>query len=193
MNIKERINTIKAKRAQIEALLSAKEKEVEEEYQMVMELYNEVNERVEVIKTKQKATEETLDKYDGLLAFLNDDEEITEEPVDEEITEEPVDEEIISNDHNENIDELLKLIDPPTEEPVDEETPTEEKTEVTSNEHSENIDELLKLIDPPTEEKTEVKPDNKWKVAVKKTEVKPDGNVELGEEANNLIDQIGAS
>ena len=75
---------------------------------MVMELYNEVNERVEVIKTKQKATEETLDKYDGLLAFLNDDEEITEEPVDEEI---------ISNDHNENIDELLKLIDPPTEEP----------------------------------------------------------------------------
>ena len=184
MNIKERINTIKAKRAQIEALLSAKEKEVEEEYQMVMELYNEVNERVEVIKTKQKATEETLDKYDGLLAFLNDDEEITEEPVDEEI---------ISNDHNENIDELLKLIDPPTEEPVDEETPTEEKTEVTSNEHSENIDELLKLIDPPTEEKTEVKPDNKWKVAVKKTEVKPDGNVELGEEANNLIDQIGAS
>ena len=148
MNIKERINTIKAKRAQIEALLSAKEKEVEEEYQMVMELYNEVNERVEVIKTKQKATEETLDKYDGLLAFLNDDEEITEEPVDEEI---------ISNDHNENIDELLKL------------------------------------IDPPTEEKTEVKPDNKWKVAVKKTEVKPDGNVELGEEVNNLIDQIGAS
>ena len=60
MSIKERINTIKAKKAQIEALLSAKEKEVEEEYQMVMELYNEVSERVEVIKTKQKTTEEEM-------------------------------------------------------------------------------------------------------------------------------------
>lgn len=80
MNIKERIDMIKAKKAQIEALLSAKEKEVEEEYQMVMELYNEVNERVEAIKTKQKTTEETLDKYDGLLAFLNDDVETKEEP-----------------------------------------------------------------------------------------------------------------
>lgn len=55
MNIKERINTIKAKKAQIEALLSAKEKEVEEEYQIVMERYNEVSKRVEAIKAKQKA------------------------------------------------------------------------------------------------------------------------------------------
>lgn len=55
MSIKERINTIKAKKAQIEALLSAKEKEVEEEYQIVMERYNEVSKRVEAIKAKQKA------------------------------------------------------------------------------------------------------------------------------------------
>jgi len=82
MTTKERINTIKAKKAQIEALLEAKEKEVEEEYQMVMELYNEVSERVEAIKTKQKATEETLDKY-GLLAFLNDGAETTEETTEE--------------------------------------------------------------------------------------------------------------
>lgn len=71
MNIKERINTIKAKKAQIEALLSAKEKEVEEEYQMVMELYNEAknySERIEAIKAKQKQTEEILDKYDGILS-----------------------------------------------------------------------------------------------------------------------------
>lgn len=89
MSIKERINTIKAKKAQIEALLSAKEKEVEEEYQMVMELYNEVSERVEVIKTKQKTTEETLDKYDGLLAFLNDG-AVVEETKEETTINEPV-------------------------------------------------------------------------------------------------------
>ena len=83
MNIKDRINMIKSKKQQIEALLSAKEKEVEEEYQMVMELYNEAknySERVEAIKAKQKQTEETLDKYDSILNFLNDDLPTEEEP-----------------------------------------------------------------------------------------------------------------
>lgn len=168
MNIKERINTIKAKRAQIEALLSAKEKEVEEEYQMVMELYNEVSERVETIKAKQKTTEETLDKYDSLLAFLNDGVETKEETTEETVKDENVEE----TTKEESVVESTVV---ETKEEVEEKSPTKDS--------SENIDELLKLIDLPKEEppkeKKEVKSDSKWKV-------------ELEEEQNNLIDQIGA-
>lgn len=163
MNIKERIDMIKAKQEQIEALISAKEKEVEEEYQMVMELYNETKNRVEAIQQKQKKTEDTLDRYDSLLAFLNDGVETTEEPVVEE--------------NSTNQAEEVK---------TEEESLNKEDSETTANDSSEDIDELLKLIDSPKkeeflnkEEKKEVKQDSKWKV-------------ELGEEQSNLIDQIGA-
>lgn len=141
MTIKDRITAIKAKQKQIEELISAKEKEVEEEYQMVMELYNEAKNRVEAIQQKQKKTEETLDKYDGLLAFLNDGVEVVEEvkeaPVVEEVKEEIPNK---TNDSSENIDELLKLID---------NTPKEEKKEVK---------------EAPVN-------DSKWKVTVEKTTI----------------------
>lgn len=161
MNIKDRINMIKAKQEQIEALLSAKEKEVEEEYQMVMELYNGVSERVEVIKTKQKQTEETLDKYDSLLSFLNDElsteEETTvNEPVKEGdivvVEEEPV-KKSDSNSSVEkkkwNINTNKEQIDEPPKQEVKEgdivvdETLTQEDRDKVKQEE---IDELLKMI-----------------------------------------------
>lgn len=181
----------------------------------IRELQKEVLAKTEKLSNKIRETNEAYDKYDNLIAFLNDDLP-TEETVIEETKEETT-----VNDSKEDIDELLNLLDLPNEEkkekPVnqfaqdfDKPSKKEEAKEelikystpikpIVKNEmiaESDDMDFFISLApkeeETPKEEKKEVKTeapsnDSKWKVAVEKTTITEESSNK--EEIDSLIDQ----